>query len=82
VGDGAWAVGDGQGRGRLDCVGLSTVGEDGGQWAVGCQGGDDLSGPDWQSLVLWGFWEAISANNGGAGAGNEESGGNGVLHFD
>jgi hypothetical protein len=81
VGDGAWAVGDGQGGGRLDGVGLSSVGEDGGQRAVGCQGCDDLSGPDWSSLV--GSWATPStANDGSAGAGHEESGGNGELHFD
>jgi len=79
VGDGAWAVGDGQGSSRLDGVGLSSVGENSGQWAVGGQGSDDLSEVHWNGLVLWGNWVA---DNGGAGSANEESGGNGELHFD
>jgi len=80
VGDGAWAVGDGQGGSRLDGVGLSSVGKNSGQWAVGGQGSDDLSVVHWDSLILWGgLWVS---NNGSAGAGDEESGGNGELHFD
>jgi hypothetical protein len=79
VGDGAWAVGDGQGSSRLDGVGLSSVGENSGQRAVSGQGSDNLSVVHWESLVLWGSW---IPNDGGAGAGNEKSGGNGELHFD
>jgi len=77
VGNGARAVRDGQGGGLGDGVGLASVGEKSGKRAVGGESSDDLSNPDWRASVhrRW-EWEER-----GAGAGNEESGGNGELHF-
>lgn len=46
--DGARAVGDGQGGGRADGVGVAAVGDGGGGRAVGGVGGDDLGGVDWR----------------------------------
>lgn len=46
LGNGAWAVGDGQGGRLRDCVGLVSVGQSGGRWAVGGECGDNLSGVD------------------------------------
>jgi len=43
VGDGARAVGDGEGGGLSDGVGLAVVHKSGGLGAVGGQSGDDLS---------------------------------------
>ena len=43
LGQGARAVGDGQGRSLSHSVGLSIKGESGGSWAVGSHSSDDLS---------------------------------------
>lgn len=44
LGDGAWAVGDGQSGGSRDGVGQVVHGEGSGVWAVGGVGPDNLSG--------------------------------------
>lgn len=72
LGDGARAVGDGQGGGCGDSVGLGAVGDGGGSRAVGGHGSDDLGGVD-DGVV-----------GGGLSSGDEAGGGNdaGELHFE
>jgi len=81
---GVCPLGQAQGSGLGDGVGLVSPCDLGRNWAVGGVGRDDLSNIDWDggdSLVLWDWgWVAISGDDRGAGASNEE-GGSSELHF-
>lgn len=68
LGQGARAVGDRQGGGLGDRVGLAVVGQGGGLRAVGSQGSDDLGG----------VGHVASRDGGGQG----EDGSDRELHFD
>lgn len=70
LGDGAWAVGDGQGGGLSDGVGNAVEAQGGGLWAVGGEGSVDLSDPG---------DVAVGSDGGHKGGGN---GGDGELHLD
>lgn len=70
LGDGARAVGDGQGGGLSDGVGLVAVGDLSGLRAVGDVGGDDLSDDGHVAVGV------------GRDAGNGKSGDGGELHLD
>lgn len=77
VGDSERAVGDGQGGGLSDSVGLVTVGESGRTGAVGCGGSDNLCGV--VSTV------AVDSVGRGLGSSDEEASGGSSLeerHFD
>lgn len=84
VGVGVGPLGEAQGGGLGDGVGLVGPGDLSCDRAVGGVGRLDLSNVDWDSgdsRVLWdGSCLAVSGNDGGAGAGNEE-GGSSELHF-
>jgi len=72
--NGAWAVGDGQGGGLSDSVGLLAVDHSGWVWAVGGVRSDDLSGVDWGGAIV------VSTSRGGSNESCE--GDDGVLHLD
>lgn len=76
MGDGAWAVSDGQGGGLRDGVGDASMGDLRCEWAEGGEGSNDLSNPDWLGQVHGSVWEESSR-----GASNHESGSSGELHF-
>jgi len=46
LGDGAWAVGDGDGLTLGGSVGNTVEGESGGSWADGGEGSDNVGNPD------------------------------------
>ncbi|MCQ9255619.1 hypothetical protein NQ103_09160 [Vibrio parahaemolyticus] len=76
LGEGARAVGDGEGGGLGDGVSLVVDNDGGGSRAVGGVGSDDLGGPD-----------NLAANGGGGvlvsgSKADEGSGGNEELHFE
>jgi len=75
VGDGAWAIRDGQGGGLGDGVGNAGMRELSCEWAEGGKRSNDLSDPDWLGQVVG--WDES-----GTGASNHESGSSGELHFD
>lgn len=70
------AVGDGEGGGLRDGVGLAGVGDLGGLRAVGGVGGDDLSHVGGASAVLGGDRGGGNASQSGGGDGSSET------HFD
>jgi len=75
LGDGAGAVGDGEGGGLGDSVGLAAVSDLGRLGAVGGVGGHDLSNVGRSGGVLVGI--GVGASNEGEGSGDD-----GELHFD
>lgn len=72
MGDGTWAVSDGQGGGFSDSVSLTVEGQGGGSWAVGGQFSDDFGN--------------VNVSFGGGGdvgvgeSGSSEKGDGGELH--
>lgn len=70
------AVGDGQGGGRGDGVGLALVGDHGGLRAEGGVGSDDLSSVDRSGAVVRRGSSDVgrgSASHGGGGSGSSET---------
>lgn len=70
------AVGDGQGGGRRDGVGLALVGDHGGLRAESGVGSNDLSSIDWGGAVVRrrsGDVGRGSASHGGGGSGSSET---------
>lgn len=80
LGDGAWAVGDGQGGGLGDGVGLAVVGEGGGLRAVGGEGSDDLSHVDVGRRAVRGRAPASHSLSGDSA--NEGGSSDRVTHLD